>query len=239
VPTSDLPGRRSLNQMRYPKDFPPESRAAVLAEKLRAGRDFDQARENPLRPQYGLDQYLEAELRRYILRTFIVFVREACKLGHKRIWHVDRVEQAAREFLRLATIDAVYDKSGGAVGRNWNSHLDGSIQSEVMRQFERSGEWQQFQDALLQVAEGQAARASEAGAAADPGPAAEPARRCGYRAEVRAWMKREGVLTLDPAAKRLAISLSALKSIMSVRGKRRYSQTTLNRILEIIGPKGE
>lgn len=66
-------------------------------------------------------------------------------------------------------------------------------------------------------------------------PAGEsPGRRRGYRAEVRQWMEREGIETISQAAKRLAVSESTLKSIMSDRGECRYSQQTLNRILSII-----
>ena len=84
---------------------------------------------------------------------------------------------------------------------------------------------------LLQVAEGQ-----EAGAAnADAKALAEPERRRSYRAEVRQWMARENVKTVAEAAKRLGISESTLKSIMSARGARRYSAETLNRILGIVG----
>jgi hypothetical protein len=135
---------QGAGEMRYPKDFPSESRAAVAAEKLRAGKDFDKARENSPWRQYGAGPDLEAELRRYILRQFSVFVSEACKLGQRGVWHVDRVEEAAREFLRLATIDATYskghDKSGRAFGRDWTSNWNGSIQPQVMRLFEQSGE---------------------------------------------------------------------------------------------------
>ena len=80
--------------MKYPLKFPPESRSRVAAERLRAGKDFDEARENAPYRQYGGTVQLEAELRRYILRQFAVFVSEACKLGCQGIWHVDRVEQA-------------------------------------------------------------------------------------------------------------------------------------------------
>jgi hypothetical protein len=153
--------------MQYPIDFPPESSAAVAAEKLRAGKDFDKARENPQRLQSGFEPYLEAELRKYILRPFGVFVREACKLGHKGIWHVDRIEKFAREFLRLSTIDAMWSKgwyrNGQEIGRGWIESGGSHIGPEVQRQFERSGEWQQFQDALLQVAEIQEARTSDLG----------------------------------------------------------------------------
>jgi hypothetical protein len=152
--------------MQYPEDFPPESRAAVAAEKLRSGKDFDEFRQNPRRmvsdprrPQYDFDEHFKAELRKYILRQFSVFVREACKLGHRGIWHVDRIEEAALEFLRLSTIDAVYSKghykSGAKISLNWIGTWGGYIEPHVQRQFEQSVEWQQFQDELLQVAEGQ------------------------------------------------------------------------------------
>jgi len=67
----------------------------------------------------------------------------------------------------------------------------------------------------------------------------EPEPRRGYRTEVRQWMAREGVRTVDIAAKRLCISRSALKSIMSKRGKRRYGSAVLTRILASIGDKSE
>ena len=90
-----------------------------------------------------------------------MFVSEAGKLGSLGIWSVDRVEQACLEFLRLATIDAGYrkgfDKSGRAFAQGWIGNWGGDIQSTVMREFERSGEWRHFQETLLQVAECQEA----------------------------------------------------------------------------------
>ena len=59
--------------------------------------------------------------------------------------------------------------------------------------------------------------------------------RRGYRAEVRAWMKREGISSVQKAAKKLAVSDSTLKSIMSNRGDVRYSPETLAEILAKIG----
>jgi len=63
--------------------------------------------------------------------------------------------------------------------------------------------------------------------------------RRGYRTEVRQWMVHQGIPTLAAAAKRLGMSLSALKSIMSERGKPRYGDAALTRILGSIGYKGE
>jgi len=134
----------------------------VAAEKLRAGRDFDVARENSPWTRYGASPELHAELRRYVLRPFAVFVSEACKLGRKGIWHVDRIHGEALEFLRLSTIDATYskgyDKADRRFAQDWIDHSCGAIEPEVKRQLERSAEWQQFQEALLQVAESQVTR---------------------------------------------------------------------------------
>jgi len=80
--------------MEYPSDFPPESRARVAAERLRAGKDFDEAREHAPHRAYGSTVHLEAELRRYILRQFAVFTSEACELVRQGIWSVERVEEA-------------------------------------------------------------------------------------------------------------------------------------------------
>jgi hypothetical protein len=184
--------------MQYPEGFPPESRAAVAAEKLRAGEDFDRARENPQRMQSGFDQYLEAELRSYILRPFIVFVREACRLGQKGIWHVDRIEEAALEFLRLSTIDAVYNKgrhkSGEPIGHDWTNNWNGGIQPAVQRAFERSPIWKQYEDLLLGVAETQAAvdGPDSSRPATDPDAVAAPHRRAAVDSYIQAVFQRTG-----------------------------------------------
>jgi hypothetical protein len=202
--------------MDYPKEFPPESRAAVLAAKIRAARDFD-------RTHLELGNDKEEQLRKYILRQLLVFVQEASKLN--KIWPVDKIEKAALEFLRRATIDAVYEKGLGS-GRLWISRTSGSLTSEICRQFEKSSEWQQFEDMLLRLAEGE-----------EPRKVTEPRR--GYRAEVKAWMKREQVDTLREASQRLNMDVSALKSIMASKGKLRYGPEALNRVLKTIGHKGE
>ena len=47
--------------MDYPDDFPPESRAAVAAERLRAARDFDAIRKNPPRTEHGFSHDWDAD----------------------------------------------------------------------------------------------------------------------------------------------------------------------------------
>lgn len=59
--------------------------------------------------------------------------------------------------------------------------------------------------------------------------------RKGYRLEVREWMQRQGLTTLDQASKKLAVGLCTLKSIMSDKGSPRYSTRTLETVLSKIG----
>jgi hypothetical protein len=82
---------------------------------------------------------------------------------------------------------------------------------------------------------GEASAAETHDDSADPEAVTASGRRRGYRKEVRQWLTHEGLRTLPEAAKELGISLSVLKSISSDRGKRRYSEATLTRVLEIIG----
>jgi hypothetical protein len=59
--------------------------------------------------------------------------------------------------------------------------------------------------------------------------------RKGYKLEVREWMQRQGLTTLEQASKKLAVGLSTLKSIMSDKGSPRYSTRTLEMVLSKIG----
>jgi hypothetical protein len=130
--------------MTYPSDFPPESRARVEAQKILAGRDFESAEHTT---RWKRD--VEAHLRRYILRTFLVFAKEAVAL---RLWSVDDTDSKCTEFLRLLTINAYHDKGRGLGLGKMISHLNGSILPEVEKEFKKSPEWQQYQDELLALA---------------------------------------------------------------------------------------
>jgi hypothetical protein len=134
----------------YPQDFPKESRAAVHAEKLRASKDLS---ETKTRLRWTSD--IETELRKYILRVFIVFAREALNLGRKRVWTVDKVESQAREFLRWFIIYAWYEKGYDEAGNRIASVTDhwGSVSSNVQQALEQSPEWVQYEAGLLEVAE--------------------------------------------------------------------------------------
>jgi hypothetical protein len=62
----------------------------------------------------------------------------------------------------------------------------------------------------------------------------------GYRAEIEVWMKRSPETSSQKqAARKLSVSIDVLKSIMSERGRPRYSQETLQRVLKQIGLEQE
>jgi hypothetical protein len=64
---------------------------------------------------------------------------------------------------------------------------------------------------------------------------ANPVRR-GYRKEVEAWINRSPeILSQRQAARHLGVSIDVLKSIMSDKGRPRYSQETLELVLKAIG----
>jgi len=72
-------------------------------------------------------------------------------------------------------------------------------------------------------------------AAQVPGQAArDTSQRRGYREEIKAWMEALGITSQKQAARRLAVSIDVLKSIMSDKGRRRYSAETLAQVLEKI-----
>jgi hypothetical protein len=58
--------------------------------------------------------------------------------------------------------------------------------------------------------------------------------RKGYRPEVREWMQHKQIGTIEKAAKRLAVSTSTLKSIMSNKGAIRYGRERLQNVLQQI-----
>ena len=65
--------------------------------------------------------------------------------------------------------------------------------------------------------------------------AAQSPLRKGYRTEILKWMASKDLSTVAQVAKKLGVSRSTLKSIMSTKGKPRYGTETLERILAEIG----
>ncbi len=59
-------------------------------------------------------------------------------------------------------------------------------------------------------------------------------KRLSYRTNIKHWMKSAGLESVAAAAKRLGVGESTLKSIMTDKGEKRYSEETLNKVLEKI-----
>jgi len=95
------------------------------------------------------------------MRVFLVFAREACAFGKKsghRAWSDRELDQRCREFLLSVVIDAWEDK-GKDLGirqmfssRGWGYSLD----DDAKRKIEKSPEWNQYQDLLLDAFEADA-----------------------------------------------------------------------------------
>jgi hypothetical protein len=149
--------------MEFPPKCPSHLCASVEAEKIRATRDFKKVREGHARSTSGRHEELEAELTKLILRVYVVFVKGASKSG---LGDATAVRSHARQFLRDLTSE-VYAAEGyddgtvypGQICRlpEMTSHLDGTILPYVMQRFTKSPQWTEAEDAMLQLAEAQAA----------------------------------------------------------------------------------
>jgi len=199
----------------FPDEFPNGSRAAVIAEQLRAAQELDL---KLAQASYSANR--EELIVKYVLRQFLVFGQEAAKLAST--WPIDEITDAADEFLRRTTIDAQNEKAPW-LRENW------ATEGYLHRKFDKHPKWKRFQQILLDIAEAQARGMATTSASE----ALQPRR--GYAREVDEYMRRKGLSTLAEAAASLNIDVSALKSIRSSRGKLRYSEATLNRVLALIG----
>ena len=148
----------------YPEEFSQQARARIEAERLKARKQLKQRRNQvPWSGGYLPRPADEKNLRKYILRVFLVVAQEMCKLGLQGLWTVDRIRLEAEEFLRKFAIKAYSDEGYDKQGRKLPEIIDnwGSIKEEVWRAFKESAEWQQFERKLLAVAEQQARRSPQ------------------------------------------------------------------------------
>jgi hypothetical protein len=113
----------------YPQEFSAQARARVEAERIIAKRDLEQFQSEKPPDKWAKDcrTWDERLFYRYILRVFLAFALEACKVGRQGIWAVDRIRAEAEEFLRRFTIQAYYESGRDRYGEkfanmtsNWN-----------------------------------------------------------------------------------------------------------------------
>src|ERR1700685_3952388 len=108
--------------MTYPKEFPPEARAAVEAEMILGRRNYSKVKQASDNAR---------SVRAWILSVFLVYGRQAIDLGTQRVWTVDKVLAEALEGLRLITIEVAHQTGFEYWVENW----DGSVKSDVMSEF--------------------------------------------------------------------------------------------------------
>ncbi len=143
----------------YPEEFSQQARARIEAEKLKARKQLEQRRNQVPWSGGHLPRPADDEnLRKFILQVFLVFAREACKVGSQGLWTVERIRLEAEEYLRKFVLKAYSDEGYDKQGRKLEEMTDyyGSIQEGVWWAFKESAEYRQFEQELLAVAEQQA-----------------------------------------------------------------------------------
>jgi len=146
--------------MKYRSEFPPEARARVEAETLRAYAALEQ-------DVRGVESgRRDVPFIRCVMRVFITFAREACEFGKKsnhRAWSDRELDQRCRDFLLWIVIDAWEDKAKDlGIRKMFSSSGWGySIREEDRRRIEKSPEWKQYQELLLDAFEAQSARTAD------------------------------------------------------------------------------
>jgi hypothetical protein len=138
--------------MEYPyrKEFPEGSRHRIRVEEIMAGRDFERAKQDA--PPHA---DVEDLLRTYILRVFLVFVKEGSELVRTGAWGIVDLESESLEFLRhfalVARDERGYRKDGSRVPE-MHSHYYGHLLDDVERAFRKSPLWQNYEQILLETA---------------------------------------------------------------------------------------
>jgi hypothetical protein len=140
--------------MEYPREFSAEARAEIEAERLTGINWLARKRKQVESYFPGPVEADEQNLRTYILRVFLAFVKQACKLD-STAWSVDRIRREAEEFLRIFTIEAYYEQGYNRNGHRLSemiSNWTGNILPEVEREFRQSAEWRKYERQLLRAA---------------------------------------------------------------------------------------
>lgn len=228
--------------MKSAPPLPSSSLARLVSARAQADIDFLDGKTS-LRTRRGKKrvQAEQALIANYIRQSFFAFVEEACTAGYARNWTADEVRQSvAKELTRIAQ-EAFVEKYGederystsASKLEDYSDEYDDEYGSddfgpdEIVRQIKHSDDWRHYLTRLRDIANKQAL-AEDHEALGTPIPH-------GYRTHIRQWMKREGLENLEQAARRLRLSKSALKSIMSNQGKPRYGRSTLERVLKETG----
>jgi hypothetical protein len=129
--------------MEYPQEFTPVSCARVEEARIKAGRDLAlaQQEEPPADWATGKHGWDRCAFYAYVLGAFQVFAREACELGKKGTWSIERVREEADEFLCSFGFDAYRERGRDRFGQAFRGVIvnwDGGIEPAVREVFKKS-----------------------------------------------------------------------------------------------------
>src|SRR4029450_13119734 len=145
--------------MDYPSEFSHAARARIEAERIKGVREFEELRSMKNPDGWTFRKWDQVAFYVYVMRAFLAFGREACRLAASGTWAVDQARSESEEFLRTFTIHAYYENGryrSGSPFPKMTSEWDGSLLEEVERSFRKTEEWREFETELLTVAERQA-----------------------------------------------------------------------------------
>jgi hypothetical protein len=145
----------------YPPYVSKAAKAAVEAEELRAGRDFDEATADTTPRALTANPYMCERtgrlLKEYVFRPFVQFSKEACKLDLEGISGIGEIQRECEDYLRRSAIEACHEKLPGVDTRCW----DGGLLEWIKRDFGKKALFQDHEDRLLEVADAQSKPAVE------------------------------------------------------------------------------
>jgi hypothetical protein len=214
-----------------PAEFSAQASANIMKAQVIANRAITESAGKPSRSLFrGAPPDKGWLVLEWVMTVFSAFASGACGLGKQGTWTADNVDRETRRFLYNLLVFASYkyDRREFSVPLMID-YRNRSITPQYQAVIEESPEWKQYQNELEEVATLQSRGETIS--------TMEPMR--GYRLQVQAWMLCEKISTVPEAAKRLGISHSTLKSIMTNRGEIRHSRETLERVLKVILPLGE
>lgn len=213
---SPLRSRRK-RAMNLPQDFPSHLKAPVDTAIAVAEIEFakahkkDPAREDTIR-----------QMKRYVRRVFFAFAHAAVKAVGEGACMPERCRDWIKTYRHDLMRDVYYDKIFWQALEEERHQMSRSVQREI----ESMEEWTQVQEELkaaIEIRENARSIKTRAN------------NRKGYRAEIQQWIRDQGLPNQQTAARKLGVSLDVLKSIMSDRGRQRYSEETLKTVLQKIG----
>lgn len=202
--------------MDYPTGFPEHLKRSVDTVIANAEADFVDARQQLRALHFSKElENIGIDFIETVIFGFGEQVCEAVKQGHV---NGEMARSQMEVFLHAVVVKTYFEKC-----RTRDGSPDGSSRfiDEAKLHIKGCKKWAKYQRAL----------ADALGKSAQGG----KVKRVGYRRHILAWMKRQQVQDRDQAARRLGISMSTLKSIMSDKGRARYGDETLQRVLKTIG----